>query len=111
MRVLAAAVLGFEALVVALATPVAIQVAGVAPAVALPTFLGVALACLVTAGLLRRPWAYAVGWAVQVLVVGLGLVVPTMLALGGLFAFLWFMALRLGRQAERVQEQRRPGVD
>lgn len=110
MRGVAAAVLTFEAIVVALATPVAIQISGVDPAVAVPTFLGVALAGVVTAGLLRWSWGYALGWVVQVLVVALGAVVPTMLILGGLFAFLWFMALRLGRQVERAQEQRGRGV-
>jgi hypothetical protein len=34
-------------------------------------------------------------------VVGLGFFVPVMFFLGGVFAVLWVLALRLGRQAER----------
>lgn len=61
------------------------------------------VACVLAAGLLRRPWGYAVGSALQVVVVAAGFVVPVMFFLGIVFAGLWFLALYLGRKVERLQ--------
>ena len=63
--------------------------------------LGLAVVCLLLAGLLRWEWAYALGWAVQVAAIGLGFVVPMMFFLGSLFALLWGIAYFLGRKIER----------
>jgi hypothetical protein len=106
VRGLAAAVLTFEAIVIGLAIPVAVAVAELDPSVAVPAGLGLALLCLVTAGLLRRPLGYRLGWAIQVAAVALGFVIPAMFFLGGLFAFLWFMALRLGGEVEAARARR-----
>lgn len=103
MRAIAASVLFFEALVVALAIPVAITLQDTDPLVA---GLGgglLALACLVVAGLLRRPYGYQLGWVLQGFVVASGFVVPAMFFLGGLFALLWAVGLRVGRKGEEVQ--------
>jgi len=96
-----AAVLALEGIVVALSTPVMIAVAGVPVVTALVLGLGVALCCLVLAGLLRSEAAYVAGWVVQVAAIGLGLVVPMMFFLGGVFALLWGTAYSLGRRIER----------
>lgn len=103
MRAIAASVLFFEALVVALAIPVAITLQDADPALA---GLGgglLALSCLVVAGLLRRPYGYRMGWVLQGFVVASGFVVPAMFFLGGLFAVLWAVGLRVGRKGEEVQ--------
>lgn len=104
-RGMAAATLTLEAITLGLASPVMISVAGVAPSTALPIGLGLAVVCLVTAGLLRRPWAYALGWAVQVAAIGLGVVVTTMVVLGVIFALLWGTADLLGRRIERERAE------
>jgi hypothetical protein len=106
MRGVAAAVLTFEAIVVLLAVPVAITVADVDTGPALAVGIGIAVACVLVAGSLRRPWGYTAGWVVQAATVATGLVVPAMFALGGLFALLWFLTLRLGRQVEAAQAAR-----
>ena len=49
---------------------------------ALAVGLGLAVACLVVAGLLRGEWAYALGWVLQVGAIALGVVVPLMFFLG-----------------------------
>ena len=54
---------------------------------------------LLVAALLPRRWALWAGWAVQVLVVASGFVVPAMFLLGAVFAGLWYAALRLGSTA------------
>jgi len=106
VRGLAAAVLTFEAIVIGLAIPVAVSVSEVDAGVAVPAGLALAVLCLVAAALLRRPLGYRLGWAVQVAAVALGFVVPAMFFLGGLFGFLWFMALRLGGEVEAARARR-----
>lgn len=54
---------------------------------------------LVLAGLLialcafiKKPWAYAAGWVLQVATLALGFWVGTMFFLGAIFALMWFYA-------------------
>lgn len=104
-----------QAVVLGLTTPVMISVSGVAVPTALWAGLGLSMACVVTAGLMRRRWSYLLGWAIQVASLGLGLVIPMMFVLGAVFASLWAGAYLLGRRidvenAERavLEEQGRP---
>ena len=55
MRSLASIVLGFEALLLALVTPVMISVADVRPGVAVPVCIGLAVLAIVAAGGGHRP--------------------------------------------------------
>ena len=96
-----AAVLALEAVTLGLSTPVMVAVAEVPTGTALAIGLGLMVACLVVAGLLRGEWAYGLGWAIQVAAVALGLVVPMMFVLGPIFALLWATAYFLGRRIER----------
>ena len=100
-RGMCAAVLTLESITLALTTPVMVTIADVALGTALAIGLGLAVACLVAAGMLRKPWAYGLGWAIQVAAIGLGFLVPMMFFLGGLFALLWGSAYGLGRKIER----------
>jgi hypothetical protein len=96
-----AAILCLEAIVLGLTTPVMINLAGVPWRTAVAVGLGLCLACLVLAGLLRWEAAYVVGWVVQVAAIGLGFVVTMMFVLGVIFALLWGTAYVLGRKIER----------
>ncbi|MFK4086509.1 DUF4233 domain-containing protein [Kribbella sp. NPDC020789] len=109
MRSLASIVLGFEALLLALVTPVMISVADVRPAVALPVCLGLAVLAILSAGLLRNRTGYILGSAVQVGAVGLGFVVPVMFLLGLAFAAFWVAAIVLGRRIEEVKKAQQVG--
>lgn len=100
-RAMCAAVLSLEAITLGLTTPVMITIADVPVRTALAVGLGLALAALLVAGMLRSEWAYGLGWAVQVAAIGLGFVVPMMFLLGGVFAALWATAYWLGRKIER----------
>ncbi|MCW2853448.1 MAG: hypothetical protein JWM84_3112 [Nocardioides sp.] len=100
-RGMCAAVLSLEAITLGLTTPVMISVADVAVSTALVVGLGLMLACLLVAGMLRSEWAYGLGWAIQVAAIGLGFVVPLMFVLGAIFALLWGSADFLGRKIER----------
>jgi hypothetical protein len=100
-RGMCAAILSLEAIVLGLTTPVMINLADVPVRTALAVGLGLCVACLLLAGLLRWEAAYAVGWLLQVVAIGLGFVVTIMFVLGVLFALLWGTAYFLGRKIER----------
>lgn len=100
-RSMCAAVLCLEAITLGLTAPVMIAIADVAVGTALAIGLGLAVVCILLAGMLRREWAYALGWLVQVAAVALGFVVPIMFLLGGIFALLWGASIFLGRKIER----------
>ena len=104
-RTLAAATVSLEAFVVFFAGLVAKDLSSLSTATALAVFGGLAVACLLTAGLLRRPWGYALGWLVQAAAVATGFWVPVMFFLGGLFAVLWFVALQQGARIERERAE------
>ena len=102
MRVLGASVLALEAIVVILAIPVIVVVGTVpvSPAVAIPVGVGLAIALVVLARYVTRPWAIPVGWVLQALIVLTGFLAPAMFIVGGIFAVLWGVAIRLGREAD-----------
>ena len=105
-RALAATILALEAVVLGLTTPVLIGVAEVPVGLALAIGLGLAVACIVAAGMLRRTWAYGLGWAIQVVALGLGLVVGEMIVLGIVFTALWAGAVFLGGKIDRERAER-----
>ncbi|MGI9085961.1 MAG: DUF4233 domain-containing protein, partial [Aeromicrobium sp.] len=92
--------LTLEAVILALSVPGMISVEGVDAPLALGLGLGLAVLCVLTAGLLRRPWAYLVGHGLQVGAICLGFVVPVMFFVGAMFAALWTIAHLLGRRIE-----------
>ena len=112
VRAIAASVLIFEAIVVVLAIPVAISLGDVDPLVA-GVGGGVVIAlCFVAAAMLRtsggvRPWA---GWC-KLLLIASGFVVTAMFIVGGLFAALWVVGLRVGRRGEELHAERWADVD
>lgn len=105
-RALAATILALEAVVLGLTTPVLISVAEVPVGQALAIGLGLTAACIVAAGMLRRPWAYGLGWAIQVVALGLGFVVGEMIVLGVVFTALWAGAVFLGGKIDRERSER-----
>ena len=104
-RGMCAAVLSLEAIALGLTTPVLITIAGVASGTALAVGLGLAVVCLLLAGMLRAEWAYLAGYVVQAAAIGLGFVIPVMFGLGLVFAALWAGADLLGRKIERERAE------
>lgn len=100
-RGMCAAVLSLQAITLGLTTPVMISIADVEVSTALAVGLGLMVACLLVAGMLRAEWAYWLGWAIQAAAVALGFVIPLMFVLGAIFALLWGTAYFLGRKIER----------
>jgi hypothetical protein len=104
-RGMCAAILSLEAVVLGLTTPVMINLSDVPWQTACLIGLGLAVACLVVAGMLRSQAAYVVGWLIQVAALALGFVIPLMFVLGGIFALLWGTAYFLGRKIERERAE------
>ncbi|MQY06216.1 DUF4233 domain-containing protein [Actinomadura macrotermitis] len=102
-RALLATVLVCEAIVIALAIPVAVAVLKVDGGLAGLVCGGLAVVCVLMAGLLRFPWGVAAGSVLQVAVIATGFMVPTMFGLGILFGVLWAGSIWLGRKAEKAQ--------
>jgi hypothetical protein len=104
---IAAAILSLQVIVVLLAVPVAINIADVGRGTAWLAGGAIALLCVLGAATVRRGRpGYVLGTAAQVASVAAGIVVPAMLILGGIFALLWFVLLRIGPQVEREKAAR-----
>ena len=105
---LASIVLGFETIVVFLA---ALVIWGLAPtengSLGLPPWVALAaggvliLGLIATIGLLRYPWAFTLGWVLQVLILAAGLLNPAMYFVGVLFGGLWWDCMVVGARIDR----------
>jgi uncharacterized protein DUF4233 len=104
-RRLTSSVLAMEVVVFWLAIIVAIVQENVSLAAALSVGGALAVGCIVIAGMIRRPWAYLAGGVLQVLAIACGVVVPAMFVVGGIFAVLWIVSVRMGDAALRRAQQ------
>jgi hypothetical protein len=100
-RGMAAAILFLQAIVFGLTTPVMISIEGVSWQAAVSVGCGLCVVCLLLSGMLRRRWAYAAGWLVQIVSIVLGVVVHMMFVVGAIFLVLWWGAMALSRKIER----------
>lgn len=67
---------------------------------------GLAVLCMVGAGLMRRPWGVTLGWVVQVVTLASAVVVPAMLVVGLIFLGLWLLCLVQGKRIDELQSER-----
>ncbi|HEY9349880.1 MAG TPA: DUF4233 domain-containing protein [Acidothermales bacterium] len=105
-RSFCASVLALEAFVIWFAILAAATLSDVDLTLVLSGGVGLAIACLVTAGLLRYRWAYVVGSMLQIALVLSGFIVSTMFFLGGIFLVLWVVAWRLGGRLDEEKAAR-----
>ncbi len=108
-RAMCAGMLGLEAVVLFLTTPVMLTLTDVRTGLALGVGVGLTVACVVAAGLMRRPVGAALGWAVQVSAIALGVLVPVMFVLGLIFLVLYAGSFTLGSRIDR--ERAAAGLD
>lgn len=73
--------------------------------------VGLAVLCVVAAGLMRTPYGVTLGWVVQVATFASAAVVPAMVGVGLIFLALWLGCLYQGPKAEALAAQRRAEVD
>ena len=100
-----------EAFVVGFAALVAFGLRVAEPAVVWGVGGALALSLVLAAGVLGRPGGYVVGSVLQVPVVAVGVAVPMMLVMGGIFAVLWVVALRLGGRIDIERRARDASAD
>ncbi len=67
---------------------------------------GLALVCIVAAGLMRRPWGVTLGWVVQLLTLVSAVILPMMLVVGLIFVALWVTCLVIGTRIDIEQAAR-----
>ena len=100
VRRMATSVLCFEVLVILFFALVAMKLsdlsAGTDWAICGPAMAGAALLC----GMLRKPWAYTIGWILQGALILGGFVIVDMFFIGAFFALLWYWALRAGQKID-----------
>lgn len=100
MRHMCATMLALQAIILGLSIPVMITVENVSAPLASLVGGGLAISCIVVAGLLRKPWAYVAGHLIQVATIATGFLVPIMFFIGLMFLALWLGAFFLGRKIE-----------
>lgn len=100
MRVLGASVLSMEFLLMGFAMLSAKDHSGSIEI----AFGGViAIAALLSAGLLKKKVGWVMGSIIQIGIFGYGFIVPTMFFIGGLFVALWVAAIIVGRKGEAAR--------
>ncbi|MFI6260420.1 DUF4233 domain-containing protein [Micromonospora zamorensis] len=97
VRGLGAGTLGLEALVLLLAIQPVRVVGGDLSGAAIGVVVALAVAAIVLAGMMRRPWAWNAGTVLQGLLMLGGLLHWSLLGLGIIFALVWAYALHVRR--------------
>jgi hypothetical protein len=105
-RSMCAGMLVLQAVVLFLTGVVSIGMTDIGAVASLSLGLGLAVLCVVAAGLLGRPGGYALGWAIQVVSIGLGFVITAMFFLGVVFATLWATSYFMGVKIDRERTER-----
>jgi hypothetical protein len=96
-------VLGLEAFLVFFVALTAFGLRALEP---LPAFVGGAVLIVVligVAGQLRHPWAVAVGWVLQGVLVATGLLLPIMYVIAAGFLAIWIYCFITGRRLDRAK--------
>lgn len=118
-QTLASVVLASEIIVVFLAALVIWGLAptengtwGLPPWVALAAGGVLILGLVAVIGLLRFRWSYALGWAIQVLILATGFLNPAMFFVGVIFGGLWAYCMVVGARIDRERTaQADPGKE
>jgi hypothetical protein len=104
MRRLCSTVLGFEAVIIALAIVPTVVLGHVSGGLAGGIGGGLAIAALLIAGFVGRPgmgWALIAGSVLQLVIIAAGAALPAMYVLGVIFAALWITGIWLARKWEQ----------
>ena len=102
MRVLAAAVLSMESILMGFALLIAKDEAS---AIQIAIGGALAIALILNAGVLKRKGGYLLGSILQISLIGYGYVVSPMYYMGALFAGLWIAAFIVGRKGEAIRAE------
>ena len=103
MRIVCAVVLVFEAVVIGLAIPIAIQLEGVDPSLAGGVWGGMAVAALLLSGLQKHTWAHYAAWGLQAAFLFSSFMVSGALLVAIVFVSLWVTGVILGRRTDEMR--------
>ncbi|GAB4100233.1 DUF4233 domain-containing protein [Sinomonas halotolerans] len=100
--------LATEAFVVFFATLVVFGLRGreLGAVAVLGTGLTLAVLFVLACAVLRRPWGMGLGWALQGVLIALGIFEPMMFVVGAVFALTWWYAVRTGMRLDRENAER-----
>jgi len=105
-RMFAATTLAMQAFVLFFATLVAHGLADVPRVWVWSVGMGLVALCLVTAGLLSKPWAYTLGWVIQGLTLIAAIWLPLLALIGVVFALIYLWGEISGKRIDRERKQR-----
>ncbi|MFE4515938.1 DUF4233 domain-containing protein [Kitasatospora sp. NPDC056783] len=106
MRTLCSSTLIGEALLIMFAALVAMRLSDVSSG-EIWTVSGIAMAlCVLLCGMISRPGAVQIGWALQIGLIASGFILPTMFGLGVVFAGLWWCSVHYGRKVDDFKAAR-----
>lgn len=105
-RSMCAGVLGLQTVVLFLTTPVLLTLTEVGTSTGLVVGLGLALACVIAAGTMRRRVGVLLGWVIQASSIALGFLIPIMVVVGVVFLALYAGAFVLGARIDRERAER-----
>ena len=99
-------VLGFELIVVGLASLTIFGLGALPPALALGGGAAVCVLMLLTIGLMMKyKWAFILGWAVQAIIVLSGFAVTMLFLIGAVFAGIWAFAMTSGAKLDSQKKE------
>ncbi|MEV4557331.1 DUF4233 domain-containing protein [Kitasatospora sp. NPDC049285] len=106
MRTLCSSTLIGEALLIMFAGLVAMKLTDVGTGTIWAVSGTAMLLCVLLCGVITRPGAVWVGWALQLGVLASGLVLPTMYGFGLVFGGLWWCSVHYGRKIDVIKAER-----
>ena len=98
-------VLGLEAILVFFVMLTAFGMKVLPPAAAFGGSVGLIVALVLVAGVVRYRWGVWLGWALQVVLVATGILLPVMWVIGLGFAAIWIYCFAKGRQLDRAKAE------
>jgi len=98
-------VLVLEAILVFFVTLTVYGLKVLEPALAFSLGAGVLVALMVTTQLLRFPWGIWVGWALQVVLLASGLLLPAMYIVAAVFVAMWVYCFIRGGQIDQKKSE------
>lgn len=102
-RVLGSMLMVFEAAVVFFAMLVAFGLKVADGPTVWGVGIGLSLVLILTPAVLGKKFSYAWGWFLQIVIVSLGIWVPLMYVLGGIFVCLWAWAMIAGGTIDKAR--------
>ena len=101
MRILGSSVLGMEFFIMGFGMLLANDNNGAAIGIG----WAIAIAAILTAGLLKKKFGWIIGSLLQIAIIAYGYFVTPMYFMGALFAILWISAIVVGRKGEAIRAQ------